>query len=588
MTRDELEAFLKARSIDDAAYADLLSAFTNLTAQIESQKVLETTLQRQNRLLADLQRVTLNMLNRREMPELLQYMVDSASVILDAPYAEILLKQGDRLVVCAVARETEPKLWDAPGPEESQLTWQAFTTGQPVFVDDYQLWPGKRKVFDDIGLHAVAELPILINGACVGVLSLARMTPNMPFTSEEIESCALLLQCIGIVLDNANLYDEALREIAERQRAAQELRLSEERYRTLLSMLAEGVVMYDRDGEILTANPALSPLLGLNIDQMTGREPVPLGWRAFHPDGRPFTDEEYPATVTLCTGQPQTDILMGVQKPDGTVTWLLVNAQPMFAPDDPVPVRVAVSFADVTQRREAEQHALELAAEHKRSAVLSDFIRHASHEFRTPLAIMQTSLYLLTRAKDDNSRAVKMAQIEEQINRIGRLVAMLTEQSMVDSDMQLNIQPLSLNQVIKIAVDSYTEIIQSRELNITYQFDTALPLIRGDADRLSDAIRQLVDNAIRFSPVGGEIVIRTAQTSEMAVLEIRDSGCGIDPQDLPHIFERFYRRDHAHTTPGFGLGLSIADKIIERHAGRIEVESASGEGSLFRIVLPIK
>jgi signal transduction histidine kinase len=110
-------------------------------------------------------------------------------------------------------------------------------------------------------------------------------------------------------------------------------------------------------------------------------------------------------------------------------------------------------------------------------------------------------------------------------------------------------------------------------------------MIQGSLDFLYQAIASILENAIRYTPPGGTITLRTYQQDSQIILEIQDTGTGIDDKTLPHIFERFYRADLAHSTSGFGLGLPIAQKIIERHNGQIEVKTKPGRGSTFRIVL---
>ncbi len=564
--------------------------FGGMGQQIEKltrQHEAEETLLRQNRLLADMHHVALNMLNRRELGDLLQYIVDSASDIMNAPFAEILLKSGDDLVVCAVAKATEMQLGESPSREEAQLTWRAFDTQQPVFMDDYQAWPGKRPVFDKFDLHAVAELPIMVGTECLGVLSLARVTPNDPFTPDQMTSYAILIQFIGLILDNTHLYTQALGEIAERERVERELRVSEERYRAVVTMLTEGVVLYDSKGSILAANPAAERILGLSAAQIDGREPAPEGWKSIHEDGKPFTRDESPVRTALQTGKPQTDVIMGTLKPDGTQTWISINAQPMMVAGDTRPARVVVSFADITQRRLVERQALELAAEHERAEVLSRFIQNASHEFRTPLAIIQTGAYLMYMSDNPEVKRRKADQIEDQITRITQLVTMLTAQSALDSNAPMTQMPTSINALIQYCADKLVALIQRRDITLTLNLDPGQPEITGDSDRLGDAFMQLLDNALRFTQSGGEVTVQSRQSEACIVVEFRDTGIGIAPDELPHIFERFYRHDDAHTTPGFGLGLSIANKIIERHDGRIEVESTAGIGSVFRVSLPI-
>jgi PAS domain S-box-containing protein len=122
-------------------------------------------------------------------------------------------------------------------------------------------------------------------------------------------------------------------DITERKQAEEALLRSEERYRSVIAAMQDGIVILDADGGIRSCNASAERILGLSAEQMTGRTPHDPRWRAIHEDGSPFPGEDHPPMVTLSTGRPCTDIIMGVYKPDGTLTWITVNAQPLFGAD---------------------------------------------------------------------------------------------------------------------------------------------------------------------------------------------------------------------------------------------------------------
>ncbi|MFN8530605.1 MAG: sensor histidine kinase [Anaerolineae bacterium] len=119
------------------------------------------------------------------------------------------------------------------------------------------------------------------------------------------------------------------------------------------------------------------------------------------------------------------------------------------------------------------------------------------------------------------------------------------------------------------------------------ELGSSLPRIRGDFDYLSDALGQILENALRFTLPDGTVTIVTGATESSVWIEVRDTGIGIEEDELPHIFETFWRNDKAHTTPGFGLGLPIAKRIIAQHNGEISVSSYQGQGTTFRVTLPL-
>jgi serine/threonine-protein kinase len=144
-------------------------------------------------------------------------------------------------------------------------------------------------------------------------------------------------------------------DITERKGAAEALRASEERYRSVIAAMQDGMVLLDAGGGILACNASAERILGLSADQMMGRTPLDPRWGAVHEDGTPFPGEEFPASLTLRTGQPCSDVVMGVHKPDGTLTWISVNSRPLFRADGTTLAGVAASFEDITYRKQLEE-----------------------------------------------------------------------------------------------------------------------------------------------------------------------------------------------------------------------------------------
>ncbi len=145
------------------------------------------------------------------------------------------------------------------------------------------------------------------------------------------------------------------RDVTDRKQVEETLRASEERYRSVIAAMQDGIVLMDADGSIRACNASAERILGLSADQMRGRTPVDPRWGAVRPDGTPFPDEERPPVVTLRTGRPCTNVVLGVRKPDGTLSWLSVSSQPLFQSDGTTLAGVVTCFADITKHRRAEE-----------------------------------------------------------------------------------------------------------------------------------------------------------------------------------------------------------------------------------------
>ncbi|MBK8033101.1 MAG: GAF domain-containing protein [Chloroflexi bacterium] len=170
--------------------------------------------------------IIIDLLNRHDQSDLLNRIVEHAATILDAPFGEIMLREADELVVKAFTSNQPNLAGDRVKRGEALVTWRAFDSHQPVLIDDYFNWSGKRVLYDDAQLRAVADFPIMLGENCLGVLAMARTVENHPFKEMDVRRGMQFAQLVAVVLDNANLYEVAQQEIRERRMVEQALRLS--------------------------------------------------------------------------------------------------------------------------------------------------------------------------------------------------------------------------------------------------------------------------------------------------------------------------------------------------------------------------
>jgi PAS domain S-box-containing protein len=173
------------------------------------------------------------------------------------------------------------------------------------------------------------------------------------------------------------------RDISDRKQSETILQESEERYRSVIAAIAEGIVLQQADGKITTCNASAESILGLSVEQMTGRSFIDPCWQAIHEDGSPFLGEDHPAMLALRTGHPQSNVIMGVQKPDETLTWIRINSEPIYQPDKAQPYAVVSSFTDITDLKQSEQLAHQREQEFRSLAENSpDVIVRLDRSFR--------------------------------------------------------------------------------------------------------------------------------------------------------------------------------------------------------------
>lgn len=220
-------------------------------------------------------------------------------------------------------------------------------------------------------------------------------------------------------------------------------------------------------------------------------------------------------------------------------------------------------------------------------SVQQRFVADVSHELRTPLTAIRGNIDLIKRyGVDDES----LDAVESEVGRMSRLVNDLLLLARADNgELKLNVTELDLDIIVGETYREARILTQDRDLKVTV-VDFEPVRINGDADRLKQLLSNLVGNAIKFTPDGGQITLSLRKTERDAVLQVQDTGLGIEPGHLQRIFDRFYQADASRVRlaggEGAGLGLSIAQWIAEAHGGKIRVESAVGEGTTFTVSIP--
>jgi signal transduction histidine kinase len=329
------------------------------------------------------------------------------------------------------------------------------------------------------------------------------------------------------------------------------------------------IFFHGPDTTIIGYHAPSETLLAVPPEQFLGKRIVEV----FPPDqAELFATAVTEAIVSRTPGRLEYTI----QTPDG-----MLDFEARYIPSGVDEIMAIVR--DVTALRQSERQAIILTLEKERTRLLTEFIRNASHEFRTPLSVIGSSAYLMARTDDPERRRYRLEQIEASVVRTTKLVDMLLKMALLDARLP-DPAPINLTRAIELL---QTEILSPADAaRIHFDVPVDLPPVSGYETLLTDALRQIVENALRYTPPEGQISVRASAGEHTLVVEIADTGIGIAEDALPHIFETFWRQDEAHSTPGLGLGLSIAQKIVDLHGGRVEVESEAGKGSTFRVILP--
>jgi PAS domain S-box-containing protein len=370
-----------------------------------------------------------------------------------------------------------------------------------------------------------------------------------------------------------------LRDVSERRAMELALRESEGRYRAVVDQAFDAVWLTNRDGAIVDVNPQACALLGHTRDELIGRR----------------TSECAPAIDTAVNAPNGSALARGealfweCELVTRTGPHLLVSGRTrQISPD-----LIVSTFRDITKERAHAEVRERLLSEAQTANRLKDeFLATLSHELRTPLNAVVGWTQVLARHPLD---AAKMAHALEVIERNAvaqaRLVDDLLDVSaLTGGRARLVMRDSVVPAIVREAADSVRPLAAARGVTLHVRAPAELPPIPADSDRLRQAVWNLLTNAIKFTPSGGQVWLATRVTDGRLEITVTDTGSGIAPDFLPHVFEAFRQADSGstRTSRGLGLGLTIVRRIVEAHGGQVEVESkGTGHGSTFRLWLPV-
>lgn len=360
-----------------------------------------------------------------------------------------------------------------------------------------------------------------------------------------------------------------LQRTIQQQRVEEALRKSERQLREITDTMLDTVYRTNNDGIIEYASPSCWQVLGYRPEELIGKSIFSF----VHPDD---LDAMQKAVRTVGAAQYR------CRHANGHDLWLETLSNLIFDDDSHVSGIVFAS-RDITERKRAEKELEDL------NRLKTEFLSTAAHELRTPLtSIRGFSEILITRQLDSTRQARYLHLINEQATQLGRIIDDLLDISRLEAKrrLSLTLDIVDIAELVRAAVQPFIEA--SEKHTFCLEGLDAYPPVHGDAFRLTQVLKNLFSNAVKYSPKGGTIRIRLIKSGKNLVISVADPGIGMTAEQQAHLFEKFYRADASNTTiSGTGLGLAISKLIVDLHGGRIWAESTYGAGSTFYLALPL-
>lgn len=408
------------------------------------------------------------------------------------------------------------------------------------------------------GLLTGVGLPLIVMDRVIGVIFIFRNYRGV-FSANDRALLQSFADQAAVAVNNARLYTQISHE--------------KQRLDALLDSAADGILILSPEHMIIRCNPAFAHILGVTPQMVVGKLHEEVVVLVRHADN--ISLEQAEAGGWPLTPKATLYVEGDLKRLEGLPLPVAITYAPLTSAAGGL-VNIIASVRDITRFREAEE-------------IKSTFISVISHELKTPVALIKGYVGTLRREDATWDREIvqdSLQVIEEEADRLTILIENLLDASRLQAGgIKINLCDVDLKALAERVMERFRT--QTTQHRLVVEFPLEFPIIVGDEERLGQVFSNLISNAIKYSPTGGEIRINGQVRADQVIICVTDQGSGVAPEDIPHIFDRFYRsQDATRTTKGAGLGLYLSRAVIEAHGGRIWVEPLSVNGTRICFSLP--
>ncbi len=470
----------------------------------------------------------------------LNRVVEAAVYLAEAEEGLILLldEEGSELYLRAAKGVDEKTARNLRVRVDDSVAGRVIQTDRPVFLTGEH-----AKVSTGYLTKALLYLPLRVpDRGVIGVLGVVNREVEQSFSERDIFLLSGLADYAAIAVENARLFEAA--------------RVERVKLETILREAQGMIIVVDDENNVLLCNAAACTALGLVEEDILGQ---PVDKVIPHPAlCSMFTEVHETGRAT------RSDVPLSDKR--------VFNAQltPIHQ------VGRVLMMQDITHLKELDR-------------IKSEFVTTVSHDIRTPLTTIQGYIELLPRAGSLNVQQQGfILHARQSMETITSLLNQLLDIERLEAGFEIEMSPCDLTQIIEQAVNAIRPQLETKELELRWEPSQILPLVQGNRQRLRQVMDNLLNNAIQYTQTGGWIAVDAEAEEGYITVSVADNGIGIPPAQQSYIFDKFYRveSDETMSIEGKGLGLAIVKTVIEKHSGRVWVESRPGMGSIFSFVLP--
>jgi two-component system NtrC family sensor kinase len=498
-----------------------------------------TSLQRRLDGLEAMQRIGRTVTSMLDLDKVLSAVVDAAVELTGAEEGSLLLldEATGELYMRAARNFGEEFVHTFRLPVSDSLPGQVLRSGRPLLMDART----PQKVKTAYLVHNLMYAPLIIRNRAIGVLGVDNRSAQAAFTDFHLSLVAGLADYAAVAVENAGLFART--------------EIERERLGSILNGVQDGVIVVDLDGRLALVNHSARQDFGLGNEPVAGRR----------------CEDLFPAGDLL-------ELLQAEAQPTPTRTELpLEDGRTLHVQVTPIEgVGRVITMQDITHLKELDR-------------IKSDFVQTVSHDLRSPLTAILGYVELLDRVGPINpQQADFIRRVQLNVHNITALINDLLDLGRIEAGFDTRKEIVPLAALLHYTVETYKGRAGDKGQTLIMDVPDDLPPVLGNSVRLRQMVANLLGNAVKYTPVGGDVAIRARAEGDQAVIQVSDNGPGIPPADQPYVFDKFYRASNVGAeTPGTGLGLSIVKSIVEAHAGRIWLESTVGKGTIFTVVLPL-